>query len=979
MYPNLLPPLLVISGGLLLTVALIAVRQPVARRLAGRQLYRRRSEALLALIGSTLGTAIIAGALVVGDTLNASVKHVAYQTLGPIDERVASADTTTGDPVARQLAAIRSDPNIDGVLSAHVSDGAAVSKTGDVTRAEPRVLVWGLDFAAAGRFGTPGAPSGLSGPTPAPGDVVINAPLASSLHVRAGDVITLYLYGATQPVYVDRVVPQRGVAGAGLGSTVNRNVFMGQGTLDGFAASAGTLTHAVTFVSNRGGVEAGAALTDRVSAKIRDELRQINARALVETPKRDVLDNAKRTGDSLGALFLMIGSFSIIAGALLLVNIFVMLADERKAQLGMLRAIGMRRSRMIGALTLEGSGYALAAVIPGALLGLAVGWTVAQIAAQIFRSFSPNGEGLTITFAFTRTSLVNAIALGLVIGITTVLLTSVRLSRFNVIAAIRDLPQTPRPRRRRALVYAATLLCVILTAAAVPAVAASQPEASYILPALAALCAIPLLRDLLGSRHAITVVAGGVLVWALIAPLVRPHLFDHASMAVYVIVGTLVAFSAVALVSQNQDVVLRPVRALFNRPGEAGLAVRLAVAYPLAKRFRTGATLVMYTLVTLVLVLLVEISGVINASIDRNVASATAGYAIRLDFNPATGTQTLERVRAGSSGAAQIAQVTPLVSAAAFVSDPGHRRRDPLRAVVVGVPPGQVSAMGFDKRLPGYPTDAAVWGLIARDPRYVVLDRFLGASGGPAGDYYAPGDTFTVTNPRTGDTSRKTIAGILTNSLMFYALSGENSGNVYPVVTSDAAVRSDFGQSAQTSAAFVRVRRGVDPAALATRLQGDFLYSSLVATPMAASVRRAFSANIAFFRLMQGFLALGLAIGIIGLGVVMVRAVRERRRTIGVLRALGFRSATVERSFLIESGLVAVEGVVLGSILGVLTTWLMYQKSAVFNGVRVAFPVEWATIGVLAAVTVLASLAATMAPARRAAAIRPAVAVRIAD
>ena len=62
---------------------------------------------------------------------------------------------------------------------------------------------------------------------------------------------------------------------------------------------------------------------------------------LVDTPKRTVLDNARQTGDALGALFLMIGSFSIIAGALLLVNIFVMVGEERKAQLGI--AAGRRR------------------------------------------------------------------------------------------------------------------------------------------------------------------------------------------------------------------------------------------------------------------------------------------------------------------------------------------------------------------------------------------------------------------------------------------------------------------------------------------------------------------------------------------------------------------------------------------------------------------------------------------------------------
>jgi putative ABC transport system permease protein len=177
----------------------------------------------------------------------------------------------------------------------------------------------------------------------------------------------------------------------------------------------------------------------------------------------------------------------------------------------------------------------------------------------------------------------------------------------------------------------------------------------------------------------------------------------------------------------------------------------------------------------------------------------------------------------------------------------------------------------------------------------------------------------------------------------------------------------------------VRTRPGVDPQQLAPRLQGEHLSSSLVVTPIAANIRRMFAANTAFFRLMQGFLALGLLVGITGLGVVMVRAVRERRRTIGVLRALGFHQRTVRRAFLVESGLIAAQGILLGSVLGVLTTWLMYQKSATFGGLHGGFPIEWAVVGGLAVATLLASLLATVPPARRAARIQPALAVRLAD
>ncbi|MGV9557260.1 ABC transporter permease [Streptomyces sp. NPDC003522] len=161
----------------------------------------------------------------------------------------------------------------------------------------------------------------------------------------------------------------------------------------------------------------------------------------------------------------------------------------------------------------------------------------------------------------------------------------------------------------------------------------------------------------------------------------------------------------------------------------------------------------------------------------------------------------------------------------------------------------------------------------------------------------------------------------------------------------ERATRELFGAQAQNASALVRTAPGVSPDALAARLQGQQPASSLVATPIESDIRRQFDSSTAFFRLMQGFLAPGLGVGITGLGVVMVRAVRERRRTIGILRALGFRARTVQRSFLWESSFIALEGILLGSLLGVLTTWLMYRDSAAFEGMEGGFPVEWSGIG----------------------------------
>src|SRR3954454_22704962 len=119
MYPGLTTPLLVIVGTTLAALLLLAARQPVLRRLAFRQVARRRTEALLVIGGSMLGTAIIVGSLVVGDTLGFSVRQAAYRTLGPIDERVVSSSPLVGDQVRDRLqSGLAESSHVDGILSA---------------------------------------------------------------------------------------------------------------------------------------------------------------------------------------------------------------------------------------------------------------------------------------------------------------------------------------------------------------------------------------------------------------------------------------------------------------------------------------------------------------------------------------------------------------------------------------------------------------------------------------------------------------------------------------------------------------------------------------------------------------------------------------------------------------------------------------------------------------------------------------------
>ena len=65
------------------------------------------------------------------------------------------------------------------------------------------------------------------------------------------------------------------------------------------------------------------------------------------------------------SFFTTFGSFSIAAGVLLIFLIFVMLAAERRSELGIARAVGTRRGHLVQMFVFEGVAYDLAAAARG--------------------------------------------------------------------------------------------------------------------------------------------------------------------------------------------------------------------------------------------------------------------------------------------------------------------------------------------------------------------------------------------------------------------------------------------------------------------------------------------------------------------------------------------------------------------------------------------------------------------------------------
>lgn len=971
--------ILVVVVGLWLTVAsaLLAmivmpivdlIRKPTFRRLAFRNISRRRGEAVLVIVGSLLGAAIITASYVVGDTIEGSIRDAARTDLGPIDETVRVVDPSK---LATVQAAISEPtiPGVDGILPIR-SAGAVAAGTGSDRRAVPNSGMVEVDFDQARRFGSDPAITGLAdaGPTPRGDEALISTRLANQLGVGAGDRIEVFAYGGSRTFAVRQVLPEVGLAGyVPVRGAVSRpaSVLVPIGTIDSLVGDPSTLSAAPpvneVVVSNDGGVFDGAAASGTISAELTARVNQVQGVQVLEL-KGDLLDNAKSAGDSFSQLFSTVGYFSVIAGILLLINLFVMLSEERKSELGMLRAMGFKRNHLVRTFAIEGAVYSVVASVLGAVVSVGVSWVILLAASSIF---SRGDQDLSYPLVVKPASLLTGAAIGLVISLCTVWGTSLRIARLNIIRAIRDLPE-PKLARQRPL---AVVLGAIGVAFGLAVFAAgwSRSNAVAVLagPAIALFCLIPVLGRVLPRKLVIVGCSAGALVWGIGVFSFASTKVGRAGIQVFVVQGVVLVAAGVVMLAQADRVWAALSNGISASGG--GLATRLGLAYPLARKFRTSMLLAMFSIVIFTMAFISVLSGIFGNQAPTFTQEVRAGYDLYVDSNQGNPVTT-EQLQAVPG----IESVAPLTRGAAL-------------AITSRRPEGaNVGVTGFDERLLArgepklelrggeYASDADAFRAVLQDPGLIIVNSNFGGrqqgGGGPPQTNLVPGDEVTLRNTATNAERRMRVVGVLASDFV---------GNGGMVAT--GTVTDLLAPRLVQNRHYVHVAAGADANEVASRVSGSLIQNGANARSFESVVNELLAQQLAFFSLLRGYLGLGLLIGIAGLGVVMVRAVRERRRQIGMLRAMGFSSKIVRRAFMLEAAFVALQGILLGIVLGMVTSYNLLVNSDAFGDQKLDFTWPWGVIAIIAVVPLAASLLATAWPATQAARIKPAVALRIAD
>lgn len=462
--------LLVLIGG---ATAFLAFRHPLFFKLGLRNIPRRRAQTLLIVFGLMLSTLIISSAFTTGDTLSSSLRNQAIDISGAVDHlvqyettpgrNVSEAETVVPQQIADDLkTAFADDDRIAGFVRA-LFDSVSLANVDTGQRLSLSFLL-GLDPAEVDAVG--GIP-GLDGQRLNLGDfaedqIILNASAAEQLAAEPGHEILVRARGVEHSFrvaavaedtlvsgQVDLVDPQGGV----IRLEAAQEIFDQPGVMDGVGVTArGSVTGALDL-SDELDQAINAFLVQQALAEVEAET-PIDARVYADALdrnifesapfKQDNVENAELFGSIFTTLFLLMGLFSIAAGILLIFLIFVLLAEERKPEMGIARAVGMRRSHLVQTYLAEGMAYNLGSAVVGTALGIAVAFLMVGVLNAAF----DDSLGFTFTRHVEPRSIVVAAGMGIVITFVTVAVSSMRVSVLNIVAAIRDIPENTLRERR---------------------------------------------------------------------------------------------------------------------------------------------------------------------------------------------------------------------------------------------------------------------------------------------------------------------------------------------------------------------------------------------------------------------------------------------------------------------------------------------------------------------------------------------------
>jgi putative ABC transport system permease protein len=907
-----------------LTIGLVVVRRPLLARIAVREAGRRPGQTAVLVLGLMIAGAAIFSVQVVFDSMYETNRAQILRNWGRDDIEVSAGGAYFDGAMAQRIA---SDPGIcsciAGIQNAIVTSGSVVDVTREVGR--PNVQISGLDVASERRFGAFVLADGRStfGDELNSGDVFVTQPLADALGAQRGDRLRVTAGVASSVDLMVAGIVQRERAGA---YGFDLSMFASLKTLQQVEGADGVN---LIRVSARGDGDTEVAGARGLADEIREFLGANHLSLQVLEVKRSALDIVEVASASGRSFVTSFGLIIALAATALVANLAIMLSEERRPRLAVLRAMGLTRTGLVQLAVTEGAIYSLL----GAIAGLPIGFAVVYMLLHS----APRSPGGSLVFAVHPESLLGAVAAAALLNLVTVLLASLRTTRMAISSAIRDLPEPPetkRPSWKRSVFLAG------LAMAGFAAMLSGHLEYGLLGGALIIGAAAGFLRGRISDRWRYSAGGAAAMVWAVVD---FQFIAAKVGTSLPFTFAVLVSVSALSiLVAANLPLLDTAVGVAGRASGRVRATLRPALAYASRRPLRSGLVIAAIAVVMAVLTLIQSL------------------LAVPQDYRVLSGGWEVQAIVSGTD---QLAVPDSLQTEVAQQSEfPSRTFLGPVNWVytdfrgtsgwhqepvtMFGLSPQQLeSGMGF-----GNPGD---WAAIARDPNLVASTASVGSVLHLATAHGTVSFRVVATIPPTNMTT--TLSSVI------------------PGVIASRQALAELGNSAPGAMLLLKAAPGTSAAALAKDLQRATLSQGVDVSTTKSLVAQDDAAGGGAADFITWLLRIGLTVGVLSLGAVALRAVIERRRSIGVLRAMGYQRSQVLAGMLTETAVLATAGMAVGLAVA-------YALGGTFIATfvnRSRFSPDVGSLALTIAVVYAAVLLVTVLPALRAARLRPAEALRV--
>ncbi|MHA1691798.1 MAG: ABC transporter permease [Candidatus Heimdallarchaeaceae archaeon] len=767
-------------------------------------------------------------------------------------------------------------------------------------------------------------------------------------------------------------------------------------------------------------------IENEYATQVEDELKIIldaeNTGLLIVAFRALLLDTADEILSDVLIAFNLFGALIIFSGILLLVNIQLIQVEDRIQQLGILRAIGAKRKEIVRLFLVESTILG----ILGSFLGVGGGYGMSLfLVDRIGKTFFDSSIGLKPIV--TGGAVIYSIVLGLILSVGAGIFPAIRAARVDVIEVIRGIKKTTRKRSGKA-----TLGLGIAFAMSGIAIFAAQmvifdslfttagwdtavEQWMFMGGAVALFIGISLLlgytisKKFMGNGIGITLIGTAVLMLIFSLPQLKDAAENSKILATLAVV---LALGSIIWVGVNLKSVTNFIRGvMYKTKLKKGVSL-ISSKYMTSKSMRSTLTFGIFALVLTMNIFAGIYQSTYSYNTLESVEFLSGGASIFLELDTPISNETLVNVEQDLYAVDDaITNVKGINSTIAFIqSDPDESDLhipSEIFPTYVHMIYNDTFKDGddykfdfmFDLSLPyffiDYKPAAAesyqrtyshnIWDFYYNRTKFTRDGTTIDNENGlptviSTSPILAPGNIFNLTGLFTNPTEVLVIA-----SVRQYPFS-QGRGLPALFVTPDFAGKLGynfalFPKHTRYLISTTEDFREGQNTEIATKIEEFFNSNTSVLVQnedfVAASAHSVWDVmlelvdfQVRTFDFLQYFVSFGLVVGALGMIIIAVRNVSERRREIGMMRAIGYLKRQIIGSIMIELLILAVLGLIMGFLNSVVLGWsfaIVYDWVLIIPATRVLL-----YTGIMIGIAIVASIL----PGIRASQITPAEAIR---